>query len=413
MARLTKPLTDTEIKTAKPKEVDYTLHDGEGLQVLIKTNGKKVWQYRYFRPFTQKRAKLTFGPYPEITLADARQRRREARTLLTKDIDPYEHQHSLRKQALEAKSNPFKIVAEQWLQLKKSSITADYASDIWRSLEKDIFPAIGEMSITDIKARTLVQAIQPVQARGALETVRRLCQRINEVMIYAMNVGLIDAAPSVNISKAFEKPQKKHMPSIRPDQLPQLMQTMRLANIELPTRCLFMWQLLTLTRPAEASDTRWQEIDLDAREWRIPAERMKMKRVHIVPLSEQALAILELMRPLSSHREYVFPSRIKPLQPMNSQTVNAALKRAGLGGILVSHGMRSIASTALNEQGFPPDVIEAALAHVDKNEVRRAYNRSDYLEQRRPMMQWRADFVKAADNGSVLEGGIRGLKAIG
>ncbi|MEI7074538.1 integrase domain-containing protein [Pectobacterium versatile] len=413
MARLTKPLTDTEIKTAKPKEVDYTLHDGEGLQVLIKTNGKKVWQYRYFRPFTQKRAKLTFGPYPEITLADARQRRREARTLLTKDIDPYEHQHSLRKQALEAKSNPFKIVAEQWLQLKKSSITADYASDIWRSLEKDIFPAIGEMSITDIKARTLVQAIQPVQARGALERVRRLCQRINEVMIYAMNVGLIDAAPSVNISKAFEKSQKKHMPSIRPDQLPQLMQTMRLANIELPTRCLFMWQLLTLTRPAEASDTRWQEIDLDAREWRIPAERMKMKRVHIVPLSEQALAILELMRPLSSHREYVFPSRIKPLQPMNSQTVNAALKRAGLGGILVSHGMRSIASTALNEQGFPPDVIEAALAHVDKNEVRRAYNRSDYLEQRRPMMQWWADFVKAADNGSVLEGGIRGLKAIG
>ncbi|RKO82372.1 integrase [Pectobacterium parmentieri] len=413
MARLTKPLTDTEIKTAKPKEVDYTLHDGDGLQLLIKTNGKKVWQYRYFRPFTQKRAKLTFGPYPEITLADARQRRREARTLLTKDIDPYEHQHSLRKQALEAKSNTFKIVAEQWLQLKKSSITADYASDIWRSLEKDIFPAIGEMSITDIKARTLVQTIQPVQARGALETVRRLCQRINEVMIYAMNVGLIDAAPSVNISKAFEKPQKKHMPSIRPDQLPQLMQTMRLANIELPTRCLFMWQLLTLTRPAEASDTRWQEIDLDAREWRIPAERMKMKRIHIVPLSEQALSILELMRPLSSHREYVFPSRIKPLQPMNSQTVNAALKRAGLGGILVSHGMRSIASTALNEQGFPPDVIEAALAHVDKNEVRRAYNRSDYLEQRRPMMQWWADFVKAADHGSVLEGGIRGLKAIG
>ncbi|MEQ9771980.1 integrase domain-containing protein [Pectobacterium jejuense] len=413
MARLTKPLTDTEIKTAKPKEVDYTLHDGDGLQLLIKTNGKKVWQYRYFRPFTQKRAKLTFGPYPEVTLADARQRRREARTLLTKDIDPYEHQYSLRKQALEAKSNTFKIVAEQWLQLKKSSITADYASDIWRSLEKDIFPAIGEMSITDIKARTLVHAIQPVQARGALETVRRLCQRVNEVMIYAMNVGLIDAAPSVNISKAFEKPQKKHMPSIRPDQLPQLMQTMRLANIELPTRCLFMWQLLTLTRPAEASDTRWQEIDLDAREWRIPAERMKMKRIHIVPLSEQALAILELMRPLSSHREYVFPSRIKPLQPMNSQTVNAALKRAGLGGILVSHGMRSIASTALNEQGFPPDIIEAALAHVDKNEVRRAYNRSDYLEQRRPMMQWWADFVKAADNGSVLEGGIRGLKAIG
>lgn len=412
MARLTKPLTDTEIKNARPKEAEYTLHDGDGLQLLIKTSGKKVWQYRYFRPYNQKRAKLTFGPYPEVTLADARQRRHEARTLLAKDIDPYTHQQSLRRQALEAQSNTFKIVAGQWLQLKKSSVTADYASDIWRSLEKDIFPAIGEIRITDIKAPTLVQAIQPVQSRGALETVRRLCQRINEVMIYAMNVGLIDTAPSINISKAFEKPQKKHMPSIRPDQLPQLMQTMRLASIELPTRCLFMWQLLTLTRPSEASDTRWQEIDLDAREWRIPAERMKMKRAHIVPLSVQALAVLELMRPLSSQREYVFSSRIKPLQPMSSQTVNAALKRAGLGGILVSHGMRSIASTALNEQGFPPDVIEAALAHVDKNEVRRAYNRSDYLEQRRPMMQWWADFVKAADNGSLLEGGIRGLKAI-
>ena len=367
---------------------------------------------RYYRPVTKKRIKLTFGPYPEVTLADARQRRTAARALLVKDIDPYEHQLSLRKQALETQSNTFKVVAERWLQLKKRSVTADYASDIQRSLEKDIFPAIGDISITDIKARTLVQAIQPVQARGALETVRRLCQRINEVMIYAMNVGLIDAAPSVNISKAFEKPQKKHMPSIRPDQLPQLMQTMRLANIELPTRCLFMWQLLTLTRPVEAAETRWQEIDLDAKEWRIPAERMKMKRVHIVPLSEQELAILALMKPLSSHREYVFPSRIKPLQPMNSQTVNAALKRAGLGGILVSHGMRSIASTALNEQGFPPDVIEAALAHVDKNVVRRAYNRSDYLEQRRLMMQWWAEFVSTADSGSVMNEGIKGLRVL-
>ncbi|MFP1749473.1 integrase domain-containing protein [Lonsdalea quercina] len=413
MARQTRPLSDTEIKAAKPKETDYSLYDGDGLELLIKPSGSKLWQFRYYRPLTKKRAKLSFGSYPAVTLADARKRRTETKSLIAKDIDPQEHYHTLKRQALEIQSNTFKVVAERWLQLKKSSVTADYASDIRRSLEKDIFPAIGDISITDIKARTLVLAIQPVQARGALETVRRLCQRINEVMIYAMNVGLIDAAPSVNISKAFEKPRKKHMPSIRPDQLPQLMQTMRLANIELPTRCLFMWQLLTLTRPVEAAETRWQDIDLDAKEWRIPAERMKMKRVHIVPLSEQALAILELMRPLSSHREYVFPSRIKPLQPMNSQTVNAALKRAGLGGILVSHGMRSIASTALNEQGFPPDVIEAALAHVDKNEVRRAYNRSDYLEQRRPMMQWWADFVKAADNGSVLEGGVQGLKAIG
>jgi len=303
-------------------------------------------------------------------------------------------------------------VAAHWFQIKNRSVTEDYAKDIWRSLERDVFPAIGDVSVTDIKAHTLVQAVQPVQSRGALETVRRVCQRINEVMIYAKNTGLIDAVPSVNIGKAFEKPQKKNMPSIRPDQLPQLMQTMRTANISQSIRCLFMWQLLT-TRPAEAAEARWDEIDLEAREWKIPASRMKMNRDHTVPLSDEALVVLEMMKPLSGNREFIFPSRIKPNQPMNSQTVNASLKHAGFGGVLVSHGLRSIASTALNEQGFPPDVIEAALAHVDKNEVRRAYNRSDYLEQRRPMMQWWADFVMAADRGNMLGDGIRGIRLVG
>jgi len=149
-----------------------------------------------------------------------------------------------------------------------------------------------------------------------------------------------------------------------------------------------------------------------AREWKIPASRMKMNRDHTVPLSDEAIAVLEMMKPLSGNREFIFPSRLKPTQSMNSQAVNASLKRAGFGGILVSHGLCSIASTALNEQGFPPDVIEAALAHVGKNEVRRAYNRSDYLEQRRPMMQWWANFVTAADRGGSIEGGYKGIKLI-
>ncbi|WP_140919646.1 integrase domain-containing protein [Limnobaculum xujianqingii] len=412
MAKQTKPLTDTEIKAAKPQESDYTLHDGDGLQLLIKATGSKIWQFRYYRPINKKRAKLTFGSYPSITLQDARKLRAEARSFIAKNIDPQDHQREQLQQTQEARANTFQVVASMWWEVKKASVTEDYAKDIWRSLEKDVFPMIGHLAITDIKARTLVQAIEPVEARGALETVRRLCQRINEVMIYAMNVGLIDAAPSVNISKAFEKPQKKHMLSIRPEQLPELMHTMRLTSLELPTRCLFMWQLLTLTRPAEASGTCWDEIDLDTRLWRIPADRMKMNREHVIPLSEQSIQILELMKPLSGHKKYVFPSRSKPLQPMNSQTVNAAIKRAGFGGVLVSHGLRSIGSTALNEEGFSPDVIEAALAHVDKNEVRRAYNRSDYLEQRKPMMQWWADFIEAADSGSVMNNGIRGLRTV-
>ena len=401
MARKTKPLTDTEIKAAKSKDADYLLYDGDGLTLLVKHSGSKLWQFRYYRPFTKQRTKQSFGSYPSVTLSDARKLRAESRALLAKDIDPQEHQEEKVRNSLEAKTNTFMMVAERWLGVKKNSVTEDYAKDIWRSLERDIFPVIGDVSVTDIKAHTLVKAVQPVQARGALETVRRLCQRINEVMIFAQNTGLIDAVPSINIGKAFEKPQKKNMPSIRPDQLPQLMQTMRTASISLPTRCLFMWQLLTITRPAEAAEARWEEVDMEAREWKIPASRMKMNRDHTVPLSDEAIAVLEMMKPISGNREFIFPSRLKPTQSMNSQTVNASLKRAGFGGILVSHGLRSIASTALNEQGFPPDVIEAALAHVDKNEVRRAYNRSDYLEQRRPMMQWWANFVNSADKGTI------------
>ncbi|WP_242628490.1 integrase domain-containing protein [Klebsiella variicola] len=401
------------MKADKPKDADYQLYDGDGLTLLIKASGSKLWQFRYYRPLTKQRTKQSFGAYPAVSLSDARKLRAESRVLLAKDIDPQKHQKEQVRNSQEAKTNTFLLVAERWWNVKKASVTEDYADDIWRSLERDVFPAIGDISVTEIKAHTLVKAVQPVQARGALETVRRLCQRINEVMIYAQNTGLIDAVPSVNIGKAFEKPQKKNMPSIRPEQLPQLMQTMRTASISMSTRCLFMWLLLTITRPAEASEARWDEIDFDANEWKIPAARMKMNRKHTIPLSDEALAILATMKSLSGGREFIFPSRIKPTQPMNSQTVNAALKRAGLGGVLVSHGLRSIASTALNEEGFLPDAIEAALAHVDKNEVRRAYNRSDYLEQGRPMMQWWANLIKAADSIPTVCNEVAGLRLVG
>lgn len=239
----------------------------------------------------------------------------------------------------------------------------------------------------------LVEALEPIKARGALETVRRLVQRINEIMIYAVNTGLIDANPASGIGMAFEKPKKQNMLTLRPEELPKLMRSLIMSNLSVPTRCLIEWQLLTLVRPSEASGTRWAEIDLAAKVWTIPPERMKAKREHIVPLSSQALEILEVMKPISAHREHVFPSRNDPKQSMNSQTANAALKRIGYGGKLVAHGLRSIASTALNEAGFNPDVIEAALAHSDKNEVRRAYNRSTYLNKRIELMAWWGRFV--------------------
>ena len=239
--------------------------------------------------------------------------------------------------------------------------------------------------------------MEPIKARGALETVRRLVQRINEIMIYAVNTGLIDANPASGVGMAFEKPKKQNMPTLRPEELPKLMRSLVMSNLSVSTRCLIEWQLLTLVRPSEASGARWAEIDLDAKLWTIPAERMKAKREHIVPLSSQALEILDVMKPISAHREHVFPSRNDPKKAMNSQTANAALKRIGYGGKLVAHGLRSIASTALNESGFNADVIEAALSHIEKNEVRRAYNRSTYLSQRVSLMQWWGNMVKKGE----------------
>ncbi|EFA9345647.1 tyrosine-type recombinase/integrase [Escherichia coli] len=387
MARTTRPLTNTEILRTKALEKDLTLHDGEGLFLIVKTNGKKLWRFRYQRPTTKQRTMMGLGAFPALSLADARRLRAEYLSLLANGIDPQIQAEVAEEQQKIVLNSIFSAVASNWFLLKSKSVTPDYAKDIWRSLEKDVLPAIGEIPVQQIKARTLVEALEPIKARGALETVRRLVQRINEIMIYAINTGLIDTNPASGIGMAFEKPKKQNMPTLRPEELPKLMRSLAMSNLSIPTRCLIEWQLLTLVRPSEAAGARWVEIDLETKLWTIPAERMKAKREHIVPLSPQALNILDVMKPISGHREFIFPSRCDPKKSMNSQTANAALKRIGYGGKLVAHGMRSIASTAMNEFGFNPDVIEAALAHIDKNEVRRAYNRSVYLTQRKELME--------------------------
>ncbi|ENR0239220.1 TPA: tyrosine-type recombinase/integrase [Klebsiella aerogenes] len=395
MARITRPLTNNEILKAKPREKDFTLHDGDGLFLLVKTTGKKLWRFRYQRPISGSRTNLSLGSYPSLTLATARQIRDQHLTTLAQGMDPQQQQELASEQRQIELDSIFSTVAANWFQIKSRSVTEDYAKDIWRSLDKDVFPAIGSIPIQEIKARTLVEALEPIKARGALETVRRLVQRVNEIMIYAVNTGLIDANPASGVGMAFEKPKKQNMPTLRPEELPKLMRSLVMSNLSVSTRCLIEWQLLTLVRPSEASGARWTEIDLDAKLWAIPAERMKAKREHIVPLSPQALEILEVMKPISAHREHIFPSRNNPKQAMNSQTANAALKRIGYGGRLVAHGLRSIASTAMNEEGLNPDVIESALAHTDRNEVRKAYNRSTYLQQRITLMNWWGDFVKS------------------
>ncbi|PEI05116.1 integrase [Pantoea agglomerans] len=396
MARTTRPLTNTEVLRSKATDKDLTLHDGDGLFMVVKTTGKKLWRFRYQRPATKQRTMMGLGAFPALSLADARRVRADYLSLLANGIDPQTQAEQLTEQQQIALDSIFSTVAANWFALKQASVTPDYAKDIWRSLERDVFPAIGEIPVQDIKARKLVETLEPIKARGALETVRRLVQRINEIMIYAVNTGLIDANPASGIGMAFEKPKKQNMPTLRPEELPKLMHSLVMSNLSVQTRCLIEWQLLTLVRPSEASGAQWEEIDLNAKLWTIPAERMKAKREHIVPLSPPALEILEVMKPISAHRKHLFPSRNDPNQPMNSQTANAALKRIGYNGKLVAHGLRSIASTAMNESSFNSDVIEAALAHSDKNEVRRAYNRTTYVSQRIELMTWWGEYVSKA-----------------
>lgn len=412
MARTTKPLTDTEVKKAKPKEKEYNLADGNGLYLRVKPNGSKLWLFNYTRPYTKKRANMGLGQYPALSLAKAREAKRENLELLGGNIDPSTHRIEQIKQRGEANKNTLERVAHSWFQVKKSKVTNDYGEDIYRSLALHIFPVLGAVPINEIKARLTIETLSPIAAKGSLETVKRLCQRLNEIMRYAVNTGLIDANPLSGISEAFESPIKKHMVTLKPEQLPELMKTIANASIKKTTRCLIEWQLHTMTRPSEAAGTRWAEIDLQKKLWVIPPERMKKKRTHTIPLSSQAIALLEVMRPISHNREHVFPADRNPRQHTHQQTANMALKRMGFGGLLVAHGMRALASTTLNEQNFNPDVIEAALAHTDKNEVRAAYNRAEYLDSRREMMKWWSDYIEQAASGNLSLAGTKRLQSV-
>ncbi|MDX7786332.1 integrase domain-containing protein [Aeromonas caviae] len=397
-------LTDSKLRTAKPEAKEYSLGDGDGLYLRVKPNGARLWVFNYYRPSDKKRANISFGPYPDVTLAAARERRREARALLAQAIDPKRHkeeQIAFVQAEQEATANTFERMAAMWLELKRHDVSEAYADDSWRSLELYVLPFIGSMPINQIRAPKVIEMLRPIEADGKHETVRRLCQRINEILDYSVNHGLLDANPCAAIRKVFKKPSKKHMPTLKPTELPMLMADIANGRLDHTTRCQIEWSLHTLVRPGESAGTRWDEIDFEGRVWNIPADRMKMDRPHRVPLTSQALSLLERMKPISGHRPYVFPGYRDPLGHINNQSANAALKRLGYGGRLVAHGLRSLGSTTLNEQGFNPDAIEAALSHSDENEIRRAYNRTDYFEQRVIMMDWWSNHIEQASQGNL------------
>ncbi len=412
MARTTKPLTDTEVKQSKASAKEFNLADGGGLYLRVKPNGTKLWLFNYTKPFSQARANLSIGQYPSVTLAMARQQRQELRSLLAQDIDPQTHRKEHRRQQGEAHGNTLALVFAKWFKIKKASVTPAYADDIERSLKLHVMPKLGPCPIHQIKARDVIEVLEPIAAKGTLETVKRLCQRLNELMTYAANSGIIDSNPLAGIGKAFESPDKAHFPTLKPDQLGDLMRAIANASVKRTTRCLIEWQLHTMVRPSEAAGAVWSEIDTDRGLWVIPAERMKKKRAHTVPLTPQTLSLLALMKSISGQREHIFPADRNPREHINEQTANMALKRMGYSGQLVAHGLRSLASTTLNEQGFDPDVIESALAHTDKNEVRAAYNRAEYLERRRVMMAWWSQHIEQMASGNLSLASVKHLRAV-
>lgn len=412
MAKVTTRLSDKEIKSAKPKEKEYILSDGDGLRLRVKPNGSKLWLLNYTHPIKRKRTNLSLGKYPDLSLANARKASQEARELLAQGIDPQEDRKRQQQEHKAIHQHTFINLAKEWFEIKKDDVTPGYAVDIWRSLELHIFPTLSNTPVKEISAPHVIELLKPIEAKGSLETVKRLAQRLNEIMNFATNCGLVQANPLTGIKAAFKKPKKENMAALKPAELPELMGAIANASIKRTTRCLIEWQLHTMARPSEASGAKWEEVDWDEKVWTIPAERMKKRREHRIPLTEQALELLLVIKPISGHREFIFPSDRDPKKPCNSQTANMALKRMGFAGRLVSHGLRSLASTTLNEQGVDRDLIEAALAHVDDNQVRSAYNRTDYLERRRPMMCWWSGYIEEAAKGSLSVTGTKQLKVI-
>ncbi|ECW0910339.1 integrase domain-containing protein [Klebsiella aerogenes] len=401
MAKIAKKLTDTEIKSTKPADKEINLFDGDGLILRIAPltkGGKKNWYFRYAVPVSKKRTKMSLGTYPHLTLARARTLRDEYLSLLANGIDPQVHNSNKANALKNATEHTLQAVARKWLdeKVKTSGISQDHAEDIWRSLERNIFPGLGNVPVNEIRPKLLKQHLDPIEQRGVLETLRRIISRLNEIFRYAATEELIEFNPADNLGQRFSKPKKQNMPALPPSELPRFLTMLNNASVRMETRLLIEWQLLTWVRPGEAVRARWSDIDMETCMWNIPAEFMKMKKPHKVPLSKGALRVLDSLKAISGHREWVFPSIKAPLNHMHEQTANAAIIRMGFGGELVAHGMRSIARTAAEESGqFRIDVLEAALAHSKKDEIIAAYNRAEYLTERVVLMQWWSDYVSS------------------
>ncbi|MDQ2045156.1 tyrosine-type recombinase/integrase [Pseudoalteromonas sp. 20-92] len=386
-------LTDRKIKSIVATGKEQTFSDGNCLVLRVRANGTKSWRFKY--TVNKKVTKLSLGAYPAVTLAEARSVAVNYLQLLAKGIDPKEYESTKKVEASRKLANTFLAAAELWFERKQPNVTAKHAAREWRTLEMYIFPKMKGMPLESITAIDTIEILRPLETDGKHSTINNICQSLNQIMDYSVNHGFINANPLAKIIKVFTKNTAEHMATIRPEELPDFLTALNGSQtIQNKTKLLILWQLHTMTRSNEAASTKWADINIEDALWVIPAENMKGGKMHRVPLTPSTLAVLEQMKPLSGHHEYVFPNGRNKKSHASSQTVNNAIKKSlGYKDKLMAHGMRSIASTALHEKGYDSLLVEACLAHADKNETRAAYNRSDYLEKRRSIMSWWSEFI--------------------
>ncbi|MCS6715724.1 tyrosine-type recombinase/integrase [Proteus terrae] len=380
------PLTDIQIRKANPKEKPYTLNDGNGLSLLVEPNGSKGWRFRY--RFAGKPKMISLGVYGQVTLAEARKKRDEAKKQLAENINPSDARKSEKIALRYATENTFYAVAMEWHSSKCSTWSDGYASEILRCFENDIFPYIGKRPIDQIAPLELLAVLQKIEKRGALEQANKIRRRCGEVFRYAVITGRVKYNPAPDLAGAMNKPETKHFPFLREDEIPDFVKALN--NYQGSKITKYATQLLMLTgvRTVELRLAEWSEFDFDNAIWEIPKERMKKRRPHLVPLSPQVIAILNELKVITGYYPLLFPGRNDVRKPISEASINKVIEKIGYKGRLTGHGFRHMMSTILHEKGFDSAWIELQLAHVDKNSIRGIYNHALYLENRMKMMLW-------------------------
>jgi len=396
------PLTNMKVRSAKPKEKPYKLSDFDGLYLLVTEKGQKWWRFRY--RYNRKEKLLSMGTYPEISLADARQRRDEARRQIARGIDPGAVRKA-QKQADTRETETFEVIAREWHEKFTPTWTESHATTIMSRLERDLFPWIGKRPIADVRAPELLAVLRRVESRGALETAHRIRTIAGQVLRYAVATGRAERDASADLKGALPQPVEKHMAALTdPKEVAPLLHAIDGYSGHFVVKCALRLAPLFFVRPGELRHAEWSEMDLDQAVWNIPAGKMKAKQPHIVPLCRQAVEILTELKALTGSGRYVFPSGWSRMQPMSNNAILAALRRMGYPkGTMTAHGFRALARTILDEVlQVRPDLIEHQLGHAVRDPLGRAYNRTSHLEERRKMMQKWADYLDELKAGAVV-----------